>query len=182
MLDTECAQQYCYTEAASLIEIGDHLIISLYADREPDDFWDETSDELGSMVAAWPELLAGDRRLLYLAWLMGIQWDRVDDEDTQPPVPPGLADLNGALQAIVEFLEIDEDLIAVAAEASPALTGEPAAGLADWITTLPAADKDELLTMVASGEETRAQGLLLRRFRGGPYIQNDPAPSARTAA
>lgn len=72
-LDTGYAEQYCYTEAASLIETDDHLIISVYADREPDDYWDQTSGELGGMVAARSELLAGDHRLLYLAWLMGIQ-------------------------------------------------------------------------------------------------------------
>ena len=49
-LDTEYAEQYCYTEAASLIDLDDHLIISLYADREPDDSWDETA---GYCSAAW---------------------------------------------------------------------------------------------------------------------------------
>ena len=181
-LDTEYAEQYCYTDAASLIETDDHLIISLYADRDPDDSWDETAGELGGMVAARSELLGGDHRLLYLAWLMGIQWDHVDDEDTEPPVPAGLADLSGALRAIVDFLEIDEDLIAVAAEASPALTDEPAAGLADWIATLPAAEKDKLLTMVADGEGPQVQALLLRRFRGSTPDQNAPAQPARTAA
>ena len=76
-LDTEHAEQYCYTDAASLIETDDHLIVSLYADREPDDYWDETAGELGSMIAARSELLAGDHRLLYLAWLMassGTRW------------------------------------------------------------------------------------------------------------
>lgn len=124
-LDTEYAEQYCYTEAASLIETDDHLIISLYADRGPDDYWDEMVGELGTMVAARSELLAGHHRLLYLAWLMGIQWDQVDDEDTEPPVPAGLKEPSGALAAIAGFLDIDEDLIAVAAEASPALTDEP---------------------------------------------------------
>jgi hypothetical protein len=181
-LDTKQMQQYCPAEAASLIETDDHLIISLYADHEPGDFWDEAPGDLGSMVAARSELLTGDHRLLYLAWLMEIQWGHVADEDTEPPVPPGLADLSGAVAAIVDFLGIDEDLIVVAAEASPPLTSEPAAGLADWIATLPAADKDKLLTMVASGEGAQAQGLLLRRFRGGPHIRSDPAPSARTAA
>jgi hypothetical protein len=181
-LDTEYAEQYCYTDAASLIETDDHLIISLYADREPDDSWDETGGELGGMVAARSELLAGDHRLLYLAWLMGIQWDHVDDEDTEPAVPAGLTELSGALQAIVDFLEIDEDLIAVAAEASPALTDEPATGLADWIATLPAAEKDKLLTMVADGEGAQVQALLLRRFRGGPVSRNAPGQPARTAA
>jgi hypothetical protein len=181
-LDTEFAVQYCYTDAASLIESGDHLIISLYADREADDFWDETAGELGGMVAARSELLGGDHRLLYLAWLMGIQWDHVDDEDTEPPVPAGLADLSGGLRAIVDFLEIDEDLIAVAAEVSPVLKEEPAAGLADWITALAAAEKDKLLTMVADGEGAQVQAMLRRRFRGGPLSQNASVPSARTAA
>ena len=36
----------------SLIRTGDHLIISLFADRDPDDFWDETAGDLGGMVAA----------------------------------------------------------------------------------------------------------------------------------
>jgi hypothetical protein len=39
------------------------------------------------MVAARSELAAGDHRLLYLAWLLGIQWDDVDDEEIEPPVP-----------------------------------------------------------------------------------------------
>jgi hypothetical protein len=58
-LDTEFAGQYCYTDAASLIETDDHLIVSLYADHDPDDYWDETTGELGSMVAARAELVAG---------------------------------------------------------------------------------------------------------------------------
>jgi hypothetical protein len=181
-LDTELAGQYCYTDAASLIETDDHLIISLYADRDPDDSWDETTGELGGMVAARSEFLGGDHRLLYLAWLMGIQWDHVDDEDTEPPVPAGLADLSGALRAIADFLDIDEDLIAVAAEASPALKDEPAAGLADWIAALPAAEKDKLLTMVAEAEGPQVRALLRRRFRADSPSQNAPAGSTRTAA
>ena len=61
------------------------------------------------------------------------------------------------------FPEIDEDLIAVAALSSPAI--EEPAGLADWIASLPAKDKDELLTRTAAGEGGQVQTLLLRRFR-----------------
>ncbi len=182
-LDTETAEQYCYTEAASLIETDDHLIISLYADRDPDDYWDETSGELGSMVQARSELVAGDHRLLYLAWLMGIQWDHTEDEDTEPPVPAGLRDLSGALQAIVDFLDIDEDLLAVAAEASPDISQDRDEGLADWIAALPTSGKDKLLTMVAGGEGAQVQALLLRRFRGSAERSHDSRLDApRTAA
>jgi hypothetical protein len=51
------------------------------------DPWD---GELAAMVQAWSELTAGDLRLLYLAWLLAMQWDEVDDEATEPPVPAGL--------------------------------------------------------------------------------------------
>jgi hypothetical protein len=181
-LDTEVAGRYCYTDATRLIETDDHLIISLCADRDPDDYWDETAGELGSMVAARSELLGGDHRLLYLAWLMGIQWDHVDDEDTEPPVPAGLANLSGALQAVTDFLDIDPDLIAVAAEASPPLKEGPAAGLGKWVAALPVAEKDKLLTMVADGAGLQVQALLLRRFRGSVTTRNGPTRPARTVA
>jgi hypothetical protein len=88
----------------------------------------------------------------------------------------------GALRTVADFLAIDEDLNAVAAEACPPLKEEPAAGLAGRITALPAAEKDKLLTMVADGEGPQAQALLLRRFRGGAPDQSEPAQPARTAA
>jgi hypothetical protein len=113
---------------------------------------------------------------------MGIQWDQVDDEATEPPVPAGLQNLSGALQAIVDFLEIDQVLIAVAADTSPAATDTPAADLTDWIATLPAAEKDKLLTMVADGEGPQVRALLLRRFGGSRLTRNSAASPARTAA
>jgi|SRR5208282_4721468 len=54
VLDPENAGQYCYTDTASLIETGSHLILSLYADREPDDYWEEPGGQLAAMVQARP--------------------------------------------------------------------------------------------------------------------------------
>jgi hypothetical protein len=91
---------------------------------------------------------------------------RQDEEhavaDTEPPAPAGLGDLSASLRAIADFLEIDKDLIAVAAETSPPLEEPANDGLAEWITTPPAAEKDTPLTMVADGEGARVQALLLR--------------------
>jgi hypothetical protein len=178
VLDPETADQYCYADTASLIETGSHLILSLYVDREPDDYWEEPGGQLAAMVQARSELAAGDLRLLYLAWLLAIQWDEVDDEDTEPPVPAGLGNLSAALQAVVDFFEIDEDLIAVAAASSPSVQ-EPE-GMAGSISSLPEQEKDALLARVAAGEGTQVQALLLRRFRaaGG----SPPKAPARTAA
>jgi hypothetical protein len=178
VLDSETAGQYCDTDTASLIETGSHVILSLYVDREPDDYWEEPGGQLAAMVQARSELAAGDLRLLYLAWLLALQSDEVDEEDTEPPVPAGLGNLSASLQAVVDFFEIDEDLIAVAAASSPS-TQEPE-GMAGWIASLPAEEKDALLARVAAGDGVQVQALLLRRFRtaSGP----PPAAPARTAA
>jgi hypothetical protein len=104
VLDGQTAEQYCYTDAMSVTRTTDHLILSLYADRDPDDYWEETGGQLAAMVQARSELAAGDLRLLYLGWLLAIQSDDVDDEDTEPPVPAGLGDLSAPLQAIADFL------------------------------------------------------------------------------
>ncbi|MDQ2815497.1 MAG: hypothetical protein M3Z75_27535 [Actinomycetota bacterium] len=177
-LDSKAAEQYCYTDAASLIKAGGHLILSLYADREPDDYWAEPGGQLAGMVQGRSELAAGDLRLLYLAWLLALQSDEVDDEDAEPPVPAGLGNLSAPLQAIVDFLEIDEDLIAVAAALSPSIQAPE--GMAGWIASLPAKEKDTLLTRVAAAEGAQVQALLLRRFRA--VSSSPPAAPARTAA
>ena len=181
VLDLEIGGLYCYTDAASLVETEDHLIVSLYADRDPDDYWDETHGELGTMVQARTELAAGDLRLLYLGWLLAVQAGEVDDEDAEPPVPAGLGKLSAALRAVADFLDIDEDLLAAAAQASPDAGEEDQSGLAEWVGSLPAEEKDGLLTRVASGEGAGVQALLLRRFRGASG-GTEPVASTRTAA
>lgn len=171
-LGTEIVQQYVHTDVASLIETSEHLIFSLYANREPDDYWEERAD-LGSMVDARSGLFAGDLRLLYLFWLFAVQCDEIADEETEPPVPAGLEELSESLQAVVDFLEIDEDLIAIAADASPDLEDNNPDEVAEWIATLPSREKDTLLGRVAWGEGAVVQALLRRRFResaAGPHV------------
>jgi hypothetical protein len=66
----------------------------------------------------------------------------------------------------------------VAAASSPSMQ-EPG-GLAEWVASLPEAEKDRLLAQVAAGGGAQVQALLLRRFRavaGAP-----PAVPARIPA
>jgi hypothetical protein len=179
VLDPETAGRYLGTETSSLIEAGSHLILSLSIDpEETDGYWDEPGGQLAVMVQARSELAAGDLRLLYLAWLLALESDEVEFEETEPPVPAGLGNLSAGLRAIVDFLQIDEDLIAAAAASSPAI--EEPSGLAEWVVSLPAEEKDELLTRTVAGEGAQVQALLRRRFQAA--AGSAPTAPGRTAA
>lgn len=52
-----------------------------------------------------------------MGWLLCVQNHEVDNEDLEPPVPPGLGQLSASLDALADFLRLDGDLLDVAAEA-----------------------------------------------------------------
>ncbi|EKE08656.1 MAG: hypothetical protein ACD_17C00064G0001 [uncultured bacterium] len=89
-------------------------------------------------------------RCLYLGWLAGLQSDDCDEEALEPPVPPGLDQLNPALENLADFLRIDQDLITAASKLSPSLE-QNTPDLHDiqgWIATLANNEKDALLANV----------------------------------
>jgi hypothetical protein len=90
--------------------------------------WDGEDDGNGWMPSLMPlrsDLLRGDLRCLYLGWLRSAQDGGLDEDEMEPPVPAGLQELSGSLDALIEFLEIDEDLVEVAAQASKPLAAGP---------------------------------------------------------
>lgn len=83
-------------------------------------FWSQ-ADGPGWMSRLLPlrdELLRGDTRSLYLGWLARVCSEQLGDDDLEPPLPPGLAALTPAQQALAEFLELDPDWLGAAAAAS----------------------------------------------------------------
>jgi hypothetical protein len=167
LLGLTVAEQYCYTDVASARAAGNHVILSLSSDDDPDDYWEEPQGRLASIVHARSELASGDLRLLYLAWLLSVQADSVGDDEVEPPVPANLRTLSAPLRATADFLRIDEDLLAVAAAVSPGDKHKADTGLDTWIKGLPPAEKDVLLVRIAQGEGAQVQAILQQRFRTG---------------
>src|SRR5262249_28075346 len=72
----------------------------------------------------------------------------------EPPVPAGLAKLSAPLRALADFLRVDDELLEVTATGS---MGEPAAApsrseMAQWVESLPAADKGAYLVRFLAEE------------------------------
>lgn len=168
VLSPDTAAEYCVGESAQSWATRTHVILDLHSEDEDGDDVYDGGGHLAAILPVRAELAAGDRRLLYLAWLLCVQSRELDDDEPEPPVPPGLGNLSGPLHALADFLRLDSDLLAVAAEASPPLEPKApsTAALSRWVKILPEAEKNDILLRLLRGDDAHLRSELLRRFRG----------------
>ena len=137
---------------------------------------------LDALLPLRDDILRGDYRALYLAWLKTLEVEDVLHSVVEPPVPPGLRELSPALLLFVELFEIDEMLVEVAAKAS----GERGAVSDDWlrrsIATLPRDESDAFLLRLAQGEPHLGLALKkrLRALAGGSLEEQASRAPRRT--
>ncbi len=167
LLDPDLAKQCCRGGGAQARTKGDFVILEfLVEDEEYGDGSDDGSGWLSSFLPLRADLVNGDYRMLYLAWLSSVQADELDEDALEPPVPAGLGTLTAPLQAFVEFLRLGPDLIAAAAAGSQAQAEAPSdAEVAPWITALPESEKTTWLLRLAGGQEVHLRTELLKAFR-----------------
>ena len=139
----------------------------------------EQVDGKGWMTTLIPlrsDLLQGDLRSFYLGWLVAVQEGRLDDNTPEPPVPPGLGQLSTPLEGLVEFLLLDSDLVAAAAEKSAeeqtSLLTQDA--IADWVAHRSPTEKDEVIATLIRGEDSYFAAKL--RQRAIREILNEKSP------
>jgi len=189
--DAARVKQYCQYDGASLLKKKDCILLEFNCNDESCEWedWDDGSGWMASLTPLRENLLDGDWRCLYLAWLCAIETESLPDNAKEPPVPAGLKDLTAPLQALVDFLDIDTELIEVAAQRSgPRAANElPASALKEWIHSLAVAEKDELLLRIAQGDEPNPRRRLMRGFRettpGGSTTRGrEDSASGRTVA
>jgi hypothetical protein len=150
--------------AACLMASGQHVVLDFISDTEEPEYEEDRPGSLAVLSPLRAELMSGDLRCAYLAWLLAVQSGDVGDDAMEPPVPPGLATLTAAQQGMAAFLRIDVDLLAAAARGSsePAEDDDAVRG---WIARLPQTQKEKWL-LCALDEPDRALGRdLLRAFR-----------------
>lgn len=143
---------------------------------------------MGRLAALRDELLRGDLRPLYLGWLAGVSAGEIEDAAVEPSPPPGLSRLTAAQRSLVEFLEIDGDLLAAAACGDqPQSDGdiESETAMDAWIAGLPDNDGRMAVKQLLMGRAQHAERQLKSRFLAwqreqGPDI--DINPTQRTVA
>lgn len=123
LVDAKALSAYCYQDLISTSVTKNHIVLDICFHDEEGGGWVEGEGWLSSLALLRRDILLGDHRALSLAWLKAISIgaELEEDEDpVEPPLPAGLKKLSAPLKSLVDFFEIDDDLIAVAAETSVA--------------------------------------------------------------
>ncbi len=166
LLDLETAHLYCPGEQAFAREKSGKVVLTFVSDIEGGGEWVEGEDWLSSLISVRAELARGDKRSIYLGWLLCVQSGELDDEDVEPPVPHGLGKLSASVKSLVDFLRIDKDLLHVAVQASRPMLDvrEKQEEIRRWVSRLQADEKDAVLARLITGEDLSPATELLMRF------------------
>lgn len=157
-LDLKTVLPYCDGDAFSVRQTDDKIILDFQSDTESEAEWEE-GRRLNPFLSLRTDLIRGDLRCLYLGWLSGVlryEYDEDEEEDEydedvfEPPVPPGLHNLNPALIELANFLRIDFDLITAAAQTSPSLEDitPNSEDLQKWLLALSQNERDDMLKAI----------------------------------
>lgn len=90
-----------------------HVVLTLAPHSDADGGCVREGNWIASLVALRATLIAGDRRPLYLAWLLTVQQGQVAASVAVLPRPRGLTRLTGILHAFAEYLGLDPSLLKV---------------------------------------------------------------------
>jgi hypothetical protein len=149
--------------ATGLKSIGQYVVLDFTSDTEEPEYDEPGEGSLAALLALRVELMRGDIRPAYLAWLLAVQAGDVADMAMEPPVPAGLETLTAAQEAMVEFLRIDADLLTAAVSGSA--TPENNECFRHWVTRLPAKEKNAWLQRAVQDPDLALGSELLRVFR-----------------
>lgn len=120
---------------------------------------------MGRLAPLRAELMRGDLRPLYLGWLAGVTCGEVDDDALEPPVPVGMSRLSAAQQALVEFLEIDPDLVTAAAAGSQeAVEWSDDDSVETWVAGLSKSEMRIVFSLLLQGATQQAERRVKSEF------------------
>jgi len=157
-------------------------------EEEGYDEWMEERALLSTLGRLRDDILQGDTRALYLAWLKAMSqesddYDEDEDDpdnffnDPEPSLPEGLKKLTPPLKALADFFEIDPFLISAASERSPDLTPLQQADFAPLISHLTRQEGDEFLLKIVNtepGAVTALRKKLLSFEKSLPKVETTP--------
>jgi hypothetical protein len=173
-VDVKVLRRHLAGQSLDVRSKGADVVVTMSVERDDFDTEDDGQGWLSSLIALRTDIANGDERVLYLAWLLGVQQGEIDGGATEPARPDGLRMPSPALESFADIMGLDRNLVAAAVEGVPETSAVPPAKEIDrWIAALDEHEKVTLLSRVARGE-TGVGAELMRRLR-----RETPSPTAQ---
>lgn len=144
LVDRSKIEPYCIPYAISYSIYEHSFILNLCINDEDGGGWVEGEGWLDDLLSVRQEILNGDYRALYLAWLAAAQFYQSEDDDIEPPIPPNLKKLSPSLKALISYFELSQDLVIIVSELSPTIE-RLNSNLEELICRLPEDEKTKFL-------------------------------------
>lgn len=182
-IDIEQIEAYCLLDQISITVSGEYAVLDFdFGEEAPDDEMLDFS--LAPFLALREQIMQGDYRALYLAWLTAIGNDAMDEslDDREPPVPAGLKTLSAGLREFTRFISLDPFVTQAAQAGSSPL--KPVTDTA-LLKALPALTRDECedyLRQMLQNPRPAANALRKRLTQLAGIEQRADASGRRTAA
>ncbi len=190
LLDVGTIEPYTDEDHIRIRAIGNVQILEIELNEEGGyEEWVDERGLLSTLSRLRDDIVQGDFRALYLAWLkaMSLESDDYDENeddpdsllyDREPPLPAGLKQLTPPLKAFADFFEIDPFLISAASDRSPDLFPTGQADFAPLISRLTRQECDEFLYTIVNAEPgaiTALRKKLLSFEKNIPKPETDPS-------
>jgi hypothetical protein len=146
---------YEIENSITINETSEYVILNLEINQEEGfSGWVEGEGWSSKLLPLRHDLLAGDMRLLYLVWLK-VAPELADytlaEDPIEPPIPADFNNLSPQLQAFIDLVELDPDLVAAAqADLPDRSTAEPS--LESYLPLLSASERDDFLLKILRRE------------------------------
>jgi hypothetical protein len=189
LVDVDAIERYCDEYHVHIKTVDDVQVLEFeMSEEEGFDEWMEERGLLSTLARLRDDILQGDYRALYLAWLKAMSlesgdYDEDEDDpenffnDPEPPLPAGLRQLSPPLKTFADFFEIDPFLISAASERSPDLTPLQQADFTPLISRLSRQECDEFLLKILNGEPGAVMALRKRLHsfeKSPPRVESNP--------
>ena len=142
LINIEEVKKYCNEPEISLNNKKNYVLLDMsFSEEELDYDWIDGEGYLLSLISLRNDIINGDYRCLYFAWLYVNLNDEDKNIEIEPPVPLGLNNLNSALESFIDLLNINNDLLLVAIKNSKDKLSKKSLDILELIKKLPEEEK-----------------------------------------
>ena len=183
VVNPDAIEPCCMDDRITFKRVNGYDVLDMDLSEEEGGDWVESEGSLSRLVSLRGDIIQGDFRCVYLAWLKAMSLEgeepsyvRKQRVTTPPPptVPAGLRQLSPSLKRFMEQFDVPRSLVEAAGEDSPERAEAAVTDFRPLVAQLSREKCDEFLCRVAQDDATAAMALKKHLRSLVPRVSTEP--------